>query len=133
MKIVLCGSMSFAQDIVKIRGKLKRMGHEVIAPDSVDKYARGYIDTEDKWDKIENDVIKSYFSKISEGEAVLIVNQEKLNIPNYMGGNSLIELAYAHILGKKKFLLNPIPKLNYTDEIEAMHPVILDGDLTKIK
>ena len=104
MKIVLCGSMSFAKDIVKIRGKLKKLGHEVVAPETVDKYARGYIDAEDKWDKIENDVIKSYFSKIADGDAILVVNQEKLNIANYLGGNSLIELAYAHIMGKKKFL-----------------------------
>lgn len=34
---------------------------------------------------------------------------------------------------KKIFLLNSIPiGMSYADEIEAMKPVILNGDLTKI-
>jgi len=29
-------------------------------------------------------------------------------------------------------LLNPIPKMNYSDEIEAMKPIILNGDLNLV-
>jgi predicted RNA-binding protein with PUA domain len=42
-------------------------------------------------------------------------------------------MAFAYVLDKKIFLLNPIPKISYSDEIYAMKPIILNGDLTKIK
>jgi hypothetical protein len=29
-------------------------------------------------------------------------------------------------------LLNPVPQINYSDEIEAMNPVILNNDLSKV-
>jgi hypothetical protein len=40
---------------------------------------------------------------------------------------------FAYVLCKKIFLLNPIPKINYSNEIESMKPVILDNDLNKLK
>ena len=57
---------------------------------------------------------------------------EKNNIKNYIGGNSFLEMGFAHILNKKIFILNDIPEMIYTDEIEAMQPIALRGDLTKI-
>jgi len=41
-------------------------------------------------------------------------------------------MSFAYILKKKIYLLNPIPDMIYTDEIIAMHPIVLNGDLTKI-
>ena len=42
-------------------------------------------------------------------------------------------MAFAHILSKKIFLLNPIPDMIYTDEIKAMQPIIVNNDLNRIK
>lgn len=42
-------------------------------------------------------------------------------------------MAFAHVLNKKVFLFNPIPQMNYSDEIEAMKPIIFNSDLSKIK
>jgi hypothetical protein len=36
-------------------------------------------------------------------------------------------------LGKPIYLYNDIPDMSYTDEIVAMQPVVLSGDLLKIK
>jgi len=45
----------------------------------------------------------------------------------------ILELGFAHILNQKIYLLHPIPEIPfYKTEIEAMKPIILDGDLTKI-
>jgi len=82
--------------------------------------------------KIQLDVIKSYFQKIKEQDAIFVINKDKNNVKNYVGGNSLIEIAFAHVLEKKIFLLNPIPEVNYSDEIEAMNPIVLDGNLNLI-
>ena len=46
---------------------------------------------------------------------------------------SRLEMGFAHVLGKKIFLLNGIPDMHYKDEIRAMQPVVLDGDLNGIR
>ncbi|PIN76615.1 hypothetical protein COV17_01795 [Candidatus Woesearchaeota archaeon CG10_big_fil_rev_8_21_14_0_10_36_11] len=44
-----------------------------------------------------------------------------------------MEIGFAHVLNQKVFLLNPIPEIPYyKSEIEAVKPVILNGDLSKI-
>lgn len=45
-----------------------------------------------------------------------------------------MEIGFAHVLNQKIFLLNPIPDIRfYKTEIEAVKPVILHGDLSKIE
>lgn len=133
MKITICGSMAFAQDMLTIKQRLEAQNHIVITPSNIDKYADGTINIEDKWEKIEFDVIRAYFEKIKETDAILVVNKDKNNIKNYVGGNGLIEMAFAHVLNKNIFLLNPIPQMNYSDEIKAMKPIIINDDLSKIR
>jgi len=133
MKITICGSMAFAKEMLKIKQKLEKQNHIVIIPANTDKYANGTIDVENKWEKIELDVIRVYFNEIKKTDAILVINKDKNNIKNYVGGNSLIEMAFAYVLNKKIFLLNPIPKMSYSDEIEAMKPIILNNDLSKIR
>jgi predicted RNA-binding protein with PUA domain len=129
MKIAICGSMKFGKEMLEAKEELEKKGHEVIVPANTESYADGSIDVEKKWEKIQLDVIKIYYEKIKEQDAIFVLNKDKNNIANYVGGNSLIEIAFAHVLGKKIYLLNPIPEMNYSDEIEAMKPIILNGDL----
>jgi hypothetical protein len=131
-KIAICGSMAFAKQMLETREKLEDLGHEVRIPHGVEEYANGSILVEDKWKKLENDVIRNWHKVIESSDAVLVLNYTKNNIENYVGGNSLIEMAFAHVLFKKIFLLNPVPKINYSDEIESFKPVVISGDLEKI-
>ncbi len=133
MKIALCGSVSFAKKIIKIKGELTDLGFDVVAPANIDVYADGKIKVEDKWKKLESDVLRNYAGEIKKSDAVLIVNQKKNDIENYIGGNSLIEMAFAYVNEKKIYLLNPIPKMAYSDEIGAMKPTVINGDLSKVK
>jgi predicted RNA-binding protein with PUA domain len=41
-------------------------------------------------------------------------------------------MGFAYVLGKKIFLVNPIPDLNYKDEIKAMNPIVLNGNIKLI-
>ena len=125
--------MAFAKEILEAKKELEKSGKQTIVPTGIENYAKGLSKEEDKWDKIKNDVIKKYFDEIKNCDAVLIINKDKNNIKNYLGGNSLIEMAFAHVLEKKIFLLNPIPEINYSNEIEVMNPIIINKDLTKIK
>ena len=136
MKIVICGSMAFSKEIVEIADKLKQNNHEVIIPFNVEKYADGNLVIENSYEstknKIDNDLIRGYFNEIKIFDAVLIVNLDKNGISNYIGGNTFLEMGFAHVLDKFIFLINPIPDMLYTDEIKAIKPIILNNDLLKI-
>jgi len=70
---------------------------------------------------------------IADADAVIVANCDKGNIKNYIGGNSFLEAGFAHILNKKLYFLNNIPEMIYSDELRALQPVILNGDLSLIK
>ena len=137
MKITICGSMRLSKEMLEMKHKLTKLGHEVILPRHTEEYAQ--LDTSDHMhnesvkNKINHDLIREYFKEIKEGDAILVINETLKGIENYIGGNSFLEIGFAHVLDKKIFLLNPIPEVGYKDEILAMQPVVLNGDLSKIK
>lgn len=77
-------------------------------------------------------MIKRYYKIIQNADAVLVLNFDKNDIKNYIGGNTFLEMGFAYVLNKPIYLLNPVPDMIYTDEIKAMQPKILNGDLGKI-
>lgn len=137
MKIVVCGSMSFSKQMLDLGKSLEGMGHKVVLPRNTHKYAKNNCSDADSPEstknKIENDLIRDYFKKIKDSDVVLVANYDKKGISNYIGGNSFLELAFGFVLHKKVVLLNPIPKMSYTDEIVAMQPFVLDGKIENIK
>jgi len=44
-----------------------------------------------------------------------------------------MEMGLAFYLKKKIYLLNEVPELPYKEEILGVKPIILNGDLSKIK
>ena len=149
MKIVICGSIDFTPKIKKAADILSKQGHDVDIPFTSQRIINGKLTLEDflsekdkngdgafresAFRKIKDDVIKRYYNKINEADAILVLNLEKNNIANYIGGNTFLEMGFAHVLNKTIYLYNNIPDISYTDELNAMQPVILDGDLLKIK
>ena len=129
--------MSAAKKVMEVRSKLIAMGHHVIIPKNIEKSADGSLvmekPHESTQNKIQGDLIRGYYNEIKNADAVLVVNEAKNNIANYIGGNTLIELAFAHILFKDSYVLNSLPEVSYKDEIIAMQPIILNGNLGKIK
>lgn len=106
-------------------------------PRNTEKYADKVLKQESTHEstknKIEHNLIRGYFDIIKEADAVLVVNIFKKGISNYIGGNSFLEMGFAHVLEKKVFVLNDIPDMIYTDEILAMQPIVINNDLSKIK
>lgn len=137
MKIIVCGSMTAARKMVEVEKELASLGHEVVLPRFSHEYAQmgseEEMHSESVKNKVDHDLIRDYFEEIKGGDAVLIINDDRKGIKNYIGGNSFLEMAFAHVLNKKIFLLNPIPEMGYSDELIAMHPDILNGDLNLIK
>lgn len=137
MKIIICGSISTADEILRVRKELESKGHEVEIPEGVKREeirTKTNASHEERANiKVKYDLIRGYFEKIRLNDVVLVVNPEKKGIPGYIGGNTLIEMAFAHVLNKPLYCLYELPDLSYTSEIRAMQPVVLNGDLTKIK
>lgn len=135
-KVVVCGSISAADEILNVKGNLEKRGYNVDTPQAVlnDELAdrRRASQSEKAKIKIKNDVIRKYYKKIFKSDIVLVVNPTKKGVPGYIGGNTFLEMGFAHVLNNKLYLLNPVPNISYSDEIHAMQPLILFGDLGKI-
>ena len=132
MKIVICGSMTLAQKMLDAERELQSRGHKIILPEFVKEYAAlenaEQRHSESAKNKVRYDLIRGYFQEIKKSDAVLIVNSERHGIQNYIGGNSFLEMGFAHVLRKGICLLNPVPEMLYTDEIRAMQPIVINGD-----
>jgi hypothetical protein len=142
MKIYVLGSNAFVQDMVAAKNKLCELGYEGWIHPDYEAYARGekqdhyerFAKGEQASVKRENNYLRVHYQHILESDAVLIVNNTKNGVENYIGGNALMEMGQAYVNDRKIFLLNDIPKtFPYTTEIEAMDPVCLRGDLSSIR
>ena len=49
-----------------------------------------------------------------------------------MGGNSFLEMGFAHILDLPIYMMQPVPEMPYQSEMAAMDATIIDGDLSRI-
>ncbi len=129
MKITICGSITAIDEMKRMVDELGSRGYEVETPN----FAETKLHV-----KLEKDVVKKrgfiddHFRKIDASDAILVVNHEKNGVPNYIGGNTLMEMTYAYAQGLEIFLLNPIPDSSFVDEIRGMGPIVLDGDSKKI-
>lgn len=136
-KIIICGSISAAEEIVRVKSELEVKGYGVEIPEGVKHFNEweglGAAVSEKANRKIKNDLIRGYYEKMKDYDAVLIVNPEKKGISGYIGGNTLIEMAFAHILHKPLYAYYQIPDMPYTSEILAIQPTVLHGDLNALQ
>jgi len=133
MKIIICGSLSASKEIISTKKILEQAGHVVEIPEGVKRENLRPTNTTTSSEKadtrIQHDLLRGYFKKIKNHDIVLVVNPEKKGVKGYVGGNTLIEMAFAHVLNKKLYCLYHLPELSYTTEIMATQPIILYGKL----
>lgn len=136
MKIGIIGSMQFVEKMLETAERLKDLGHEaVISPLYYNLVGKN--DEEKEKTKLDNkynrDAIRGFWKEMQGADAVLVLNYDKNGVKNYIGANTFLEIGFAHILGQKIFILNPLPEFEfYRTELEAMRPIIINGDLNKI-
>ena len=128
MKIVVSGNVYMLPDIMEVQEQLETKKHKVFP-------IFEYLDElEEKNEKKKEKNRLSFFDKLKKSDALLVVNNTfKNGRKNYISGSSFLEMGFAHALGKKLFLLQGVPEVSYKDEILAMKPIILSGNLNKIK
>ena len=117
MNITICGSIAFYDQMFDIKNKLERLDHQVKLPPSEieDKdgnkisvqeyYSQRKTETDDQswvWDK-KSKAMRMHFQKVQWSDAILVLNYDKNDIPNYIGANTLLEMGLAFYLNKKIF------------------------------
>lgn len=146
MKITLCGSITFIDEMVVLKKELEKLGHEAHTPvlefqnEKGNSFSAKEFQTLRKSDEKQDDwvwrrkkeAMQGHFDEVVWSDAILVLNEEKNGIPGYIGANTLLEMGLALYLKKPIYLLNPIPEISYKEEILGMWPVVIDGDLKKI-
>jgi len=136
MKITLCGSMSFAKEMLETKSRLEKMGYAISVPSDVHDCVENPGLNMDLEHCLKTNVQKEDFNSIVENDAILVLNYDRNGIKNYIGGATLMEIGIAQALDKKIFLLYPPPDikdLRYGFEVQLAKPIILNGDLSKIQ
>ncbi len=134
MVIAICGSMSFAKEMVRAKRELEKQRHIVFVPVEAEIYGAGTRKRNPDKDagalrKREFDFIRQHAKLIDVSQAILVINCNKKEEKNYIGGNTLIEIGYAHIMHKQIFLLQDIPNdPKFRQEVVAMDPIIIHGN-----
>ena len=141
--VVICSSAAFYKQVIEVRNQLKKMGFKVLVPLTAGKMERSgdfdvakvktwHVDA--KAYKRKTFLTKHHFKKIVDGDVVLVLNYEKNGKPGYIGGAVLMEMGIALHFNKKIFILNPIDEsVGYKEEILGMQPVILEGNLDRMR
>ena len=135
MRITICGSCTFAEQMGKAAEHLKKRGFEVFTPEPL-VTEEWYQENHGRENFLEMKPIwtQNHFRRIQNSDAILILNHEKKGIKGYFGSNTLMELSVAFFLGKKIFLLHPIGEEHpHFEELIGMKSVVLNGDLDRIK
>lgn len=132
--------MTFIKDIVNVKKQLDHLGHIALIPHGTEPHLRDNKFVEKLGDNLEycikNNIMKKNFDMVEGSDAILVLNLKRNNVNGYIGVSVLMEMAVAHHLGKKIFILNQIPHFNkhrWAQEVRIMQPVILNGDFAKIK
>jgi len=147
MKITVCGSIIFFGKMQEIGYELEKMGHEIILPPEEVKNKEGNLisvaeyyamrkaaaDDNDWILEKKGKAMKNHFANVAKADAILVLNYEKNGIPNYVGANTFLEMGIAFHYQRKIFLLNSIPDISFKEEILAMKPIVIVGDLSLIK
>jgi hypothetical protein len=135
MKIFICTSKHLYSKIPPIKKALEDKGHVITLPNS---YDAPFMEEDMKKISREqhiawkSEMLRKQIQKVKDNDAILVLNFEKNGQPNYIGGATFLEIFSAFEYNKKIFLINPIPDGIFKDELIAINPIILNGNVNRI-
>ncbi len=140
MKVVVGGSMTFAREQIEAKEFLENKGYEVLITDDIEEFVdssdvKTEMSFEDELKLCHKyDVIRTFFNKVAESDALLVVNGKKKGIKGYLGTSVLMEMGLAYHLNKKVYLVNPVDRdQSYALEVAVIDPVIIGSDFGLVK
>jgi hypothetical protein len=135
MKIFVICSKHFYHKLAPTISQLESQGHIIMPPnhyhDPFKEEEMKKLGAEEhaKW---KGDRIKEQTQKVQENDAVLVMNYDKGDQKNYIGGATFLEINKAFEFNKKIFFYNELPESIFLDELKAFNPKVINQDLNKI-
>lgn len=113
-KAVICGSVTFEEELREWKEKLENKDFKVLkCPAKIKK--DNFLDSYKK-------EFKDHYNAISNADAIFVLNFEKKGIDGYIGAGTFAEMAFAFGLDRDidVYLLNSLPseKFPYSDELK---------------
>jgi hypothetical protein len=140
MKIMLICSKQFYNKIEEIKLDLELKGHKIYLPNCYDDpttEARMQALGRKEHQEFKARMYKQSEELIKDLDAVLVLNFDKKKqgqiYKNYIGGATFLEMYDAFRYDKKIYLYNDISEGMLYDEIDGFAPIIINGNLSKIK
>ena len=140
MKILIICSKRFYGNIPNIKNDLEQKNIQVFLPNCYDDpktEEKMWNLGREKHQEFKAQMYKQSEKTIKNMDAVLVLNFDKITDEkiekNYIGGATFLEIYDAFRLNKKIYLYNDIPEGMLYDEIQGFAPIIINGDLSKIK
>jgi len=124
--LTICGSLEFLEQMKRLNTELEKKGVTVYIPE--EQETANVQSTQD----LKKRAIDRHLEKIRMSDAILVANHDKNGVSGYIGGNVFLEMGFAYALNKDIFVLHDIPDQVNTEEIKAVNPTILQGDLSII-
>ncbi|MDE1970605.1 MAG: hypothetical protein KGI50_03445 [Patescibacteria group bacterium] len=135
MKIFIVCSKYCYDRIPPIKAALEAQGHVVTLPNSYDEpfwEERMRERGEEAHRTWKAKMLMLQEEKVRGNDALLVLNFDKGDQKNYIGGATFLEIFQAWRIGRDIFLWNEIPNNLFTDELLGMNPVVIEGDLAQI-
>ncbi|MDK2899232.1 MAG: hypothetical protein PWQ10_419 [Patescibacteria group bacterium] len=135
MKIFIICSKTFYDKVTSIRRSLEEIGHSITLPncfDEPDAESRYRDMGKEEHSKWKANLIKHSGNVIDENDAVLVLNFDKYDQKNYIGGATFLEMYDAFRLDKKIYMYNDIPDGILKDEIIGFSPIVINQNLNLI-
>lgn len=134
MKICICSSLSFPDEVNAVAWQLTKLGHEVLLPNGIVNRLIEQPNFDPTQAKIDTDSCHKHVDKIRAADVVLICNYTKNGIENYIGANTFAEIFVAKYFDKPIFSLHALPDMPYIhEELQSFGVINLDNDVSKIK
>jgi hypothetical protein len=131
-KITVCGSMQFAEQMIQLKQELETLGWIVLTPDFSERSSSYEELPEEERLSVKKEFISNHFNRIRQSSAILVANYEKKGIKGYIGSNTLMEIAAAHVLQKAIYVLNDLGSQGCEEEVRALTTRFIDGDLKNL-
>jgi non-canonical (house-cleaning) NTP pyrophosphatase len=132
MKITICGSMHHITGMAQAKTILEQLGYEVEIPNPREGEVDYHTLSSEERATLKDTLIHEHLDKINDSDAIFVFNEEKNGVAGYIGGNTLMEMAFAYAQGIEIFTLRPAPDISYRDEIEGMKPIVINGNVATI-
>jgi hypothetical protein len=130
-RVVLCGSMTFYGEMIRVRDRLDKCSVPALLPDAEDERITSL--GVDEYERFKRRVSLMHLRRVRHRSTfgILVLNLDKRGLADYIGPSTFAEIAMATAFNKRVYLIGVCPEF-YADELAAWGAIALDGRLDRL-